>query len=55
MALMIASLIIAFYYSWQVALVALAYFPVLMIVGAFNVSDLRSAFPGPILQTDEEA
>lgn len=36
--LIVISLIIAFVYSWQIALVALAYFPVLIVVGAFNVS-----------------
>ncbi|CDS41648.1 ATP binding cassette subfamily B MDR:TAP [Echinococcus multilocularis] len=36
--LIIISLIIAFVYSWQIALVALAYFPVLIVVGAFNMT-----------------
>uniref|UniRef100_A0A5K3FL35 Bile salt export pump n=1 Tax=Mesocestoides corti TaxID=53468 RepID=A0A5K3FL35_MESCO len=35
--LIIASLIIAFYYSWQISLIALAFFPVLIVVGAFNM------------------
>ncbi|KAL5102949.1 ATP-dependent translocase ABCB1 [Taenia crassiceps] len=36
--LIVISLIIAFIYSWQIALVALAYFPVLIVVGAFNMT-----------------
>ena len=31
------SLFIGFFYSWQITLVALAYFPVLVIAGAFEV------------------
>ncbi|VDL60664.1 unnamed protein product [Hymenolepis diminuta] len=41
--LIIVALVIAFVYSWQIALVALAFFPVLMVVGAFEVN-LTSAF-----------
>ncbi|VDM01105.1 unnamed protein product [Schistocephalus solidus] len=35
--LIIGSLIVAFVFSWQIALVALAFFPVLMIAGAFQM------------------
>lgn len=35
--LIIICLVVAFAYSWQIALVALAYFPVVIIAGAFNV------------------
>ncbi|KAM3180950.1 hypothetical protein ACTXT7_015299 [Hymenolepis weldensis] len=35
--LIIVALVIAFVYSWQIALVALAYFPVLIAVGAFEM------------------
>lgn len=36
--LIIVALVIAFVYSWQIALVALAFFPILILVGAFEVN-----------------
>ncbi|KAL7062818.1 hypothetical protein AAHC03_01187 [Spirometra sp. Aus1] len=35
--LIVGSLIVAFFFSWQISLVALAFFPVLMIAGAFQM------------------
>lgn len=42
--LLASSLLIGFYFSWQIALVSLAYFPILVIAGAFEVC-LESLFP----------
>ncbi len=38
--LIVSSLFIGFYYSWEITLVALAYFPILMLAGAFEVRQL---------------
>ncbi|KAL5106601.1 ATP-dependent translocase ABCB1 [Taenia crassiceps] len=35
--LIVASLFIGFFFSWQIALVSLAYFPILVIAGAFEM------------------
>ena len=35
--LVIISLLVSFVYSWQITLIALAYFPVVIVAGAFNV------------------
>ncbi|KAL5969731.1 ATP-dependent translocase ABCB1 [Taenia solium] len=49
--LIVFSLSIAFYFSWQVALVSLAYFPILVVAGAFGLA----AKHGVALRRTEEA
>lgn len=44
--LIIVALIVAFIYSWQIALISLAYFPAFIVVGAFNASELLNLLLG---------